>query len=197
MGFSQKDKKSDDALSLGLNFGKSAQDRFPFNNSNYLYKSTYLKAQINYRFSKKRKFSYEFNIEPSIYFSEHQLLNEYFVTPDYGDDYLEQRERFTKRRSFEEYAINFGFIVRYELFNNFSAYLLGSVGPMIATESTERLRKGLAFSDIAGLGLSLKVNTISFTIRGVVRHSSNADLREPNVGHNGVGFESGILFHLN
>lgn len=82
---------------LGLNYGQSTQSKFPFNNSDYLHYNKYLKIQINYLLGKKKKFSFELNIEPGIYYSQHQLLNEHFIQPGRGIDYLEQRERFIKK----------------------------------------------------------------------------------------------------
>jgi len=189
-------KKRFKELRIGLNYGQASQARFPFNNDNYFYENTYLKGQINYLLREKNKFRLEVNIEPSIYFSEHQLLNPFFIQPSRGDDFLEQRERFTQRKRFNEYALNFGLITRYEFIKNLSGYLLFSVGPMIGTEDTERLRSGFAFSDIFGIGASYRQKKIVFDFRFTLRHSSNANLSRPNNGHNSVGFESGISFFL-
>ncbi|WP_242204290.1 acyloxyacyl hydrolase [Aestuariivivens insulae] len=146
--------------------------------------------------SNKRRFGYEINIEPSVYFSRHQLLNKYYIQPNTGSNYLELREQFTQKRSFEEYAINFGIILRYKLLTHFSTYLLGSVGPMIATQGTERLKKGFAFSDILGYGFSYQQKRLLFDLRLTIRHNSNFELASPNEGHNSIGIESGISFQI-
>jgi hypothetical protein len=182
-------------LVLGLNYGQASQDNFLSHNDNYLYENWFLKFQINYRFFQK-KLSYELLIEPSIYYSEHQLLNKFFIVPESGPDYRERQERFTQKRSFEEYALNLGIVVRYSVFENFSTYILGSVGPMIANADTERLKKGFAFSDILGFGLTYQHHRLFFDLRLTLRHNSNADLYKPNHGHNSVGLESGIAFQL-
>ena len=193
---SQDNKKRNTVLFLGLNYGQAKQDQFPFNNPNYLYNNKYFKFQINYLLSEKKKFNYELNIEPSVYFSEHQLINKYFIQPNRGDDYIEQREEFTKKRSFGEYAINFGIILRYKILNNFSTYVLGSVGPMVSLKNTERLKKGLAFSDIFGYGFSYKQKKLRFEVRLTVRHNSNFELFYPNNGHNSTGIEGGVSVQL-
>lgn len=193
--FSQDKENSNEALFLGLNYGQAAQNRFPFDNPNYLYTTEFVKVQINYRLAKK-KLTYELLIEPSLYFSNHQLLNKFFLKPGSQFDTEEQREKLTSFKSFQEYALNFGIVLRYDLTNSLSTYALGSVGPMISTTGTERLRKGFAFSDILGFGLSYKYNRLLFDVRLTFRHNSNANLYRPNNGHNSVGFESGISFRI-
>lgn len=194
--YAQKDD-GNKRLRLGLNYGQASQNRFPLDNPNYLYENQFFKIQIVYLLSKHKKFSYELNIEPSIYLSEHQLLNKFFIKPEDTPDYERQREIFTQKRAFNEYALNIGFIVRYHIVNDFSTYLLGSVGPMISGEDTERLKKGFAFSDILGLGFSYQANKVVFDLRLTLRHNSNANLYEPNHGHNSIGLETGISFLLN
>ena len=182
-------------LSLGMNYGLASQDNFLSNNLNYLYENRFLKIQINYRFHQK-KLQYELLIEPSIYFAEHQLLNKFFIVPESGPDFRARQERFTQRRSFEEYALNLGIVVRYPILQNLSTYILGSVGPMVSNDDTERLKKGFAFSDILGFGLTFQYNRLLFDVRLTLRHNSNADLYKPNHGHNSLGLESGIAFQL-
>lgn len=191
-----ENKKQINRIRLGLNYGQASQSNFPFNSPDYLYENKFLKIQINYFLKCRKKFSYEFNIEPSLYFSKHQLLNKYYIQPNWGSDYLEQREKYTQKREFKEYVINFGIITRYEIVNNISTYLLFSIGPMISEKDTERLNKGFMFSDIFGLGLSYKIKIVLIDVRLTLRHNSNANLYKPNHGHNSVGIESGILFQL-
>ena len=193
--YSQNDGPSK-RLRLGLNYGQASQNKFPLDNPNYAYSNQYLKFQINFSSVKDKKLSYEFNIEPSLYLSEHQLLNENFIQPDDNPDYLNQRALFTKERSFQEYVVNFGIILRYKITHEFSSYLLGSIGPMWATAETERLKKGFAFSDILGLGFSYQINKVVLDLRTTLRHNSNANLSKPNHGHNSVGIETGISFFL-
>ena len=192
---SQPTPKSNGTLFLGLNYGHASVNEFPFNNADYSYNNRYVKMQINYLLS-KRKLIYELHMEPGIYFSEHQLLNQYFIQPNRGIDYLDQRARFTRRRFFAEYVVNLGIILRCRLLKSFSTYILGSIGPMISTQDTERLSKGFAFSDVFGCGLTCRQQKWLFELRLSVRHNSNLGLLFPNIGHNSIGIESGIWLQI-
>lgn len=182
-------------ISLGLNYGGATQNSFPLNDPVYSYNNQYLKIQINYPLTNKENFNFELLVEPSVYFTNHQLLNEHFVTTT-TENFLELRERFTKPKSFEEYALNIGVLFRYNIIKNFSSYVLGSVGPMISNGDTERLKEGFAFSDIFGLGFSWKQKKMTFDLRFTLRHNSNLNFASPNKGHNSAGIESGISFQL-
>jgi len=187
----QKNKK----IKLGFNYGFGTQQSYPFNSKDYTYDVQFYKIQINYLISKKTKWSFEINVEPSIYFNEHQLLNKYYVQPN-EDDYLKKREEFTKLKPLNEYVLNLGFLTRYHAFNNFSTYILGSVGPMYSDTDTERMNAGFAFSDIIALGLSYQINTFFLDFRYSMRHVSNANLSEPNNGYNSMNFEFGLTYQL-
>lgn len=194
--YSQELIKAKKPFHVGFNYGQSSQSRFPFGNKNYTYNNQYLKVQLTTTLKEKRKFKINFLVEPSIYFSEHQLLNPTFVEEQRGEDFLEQRERFIQKKSFHEYVLNAGFQVRYSVFRNFSMYIIGSIGPMISTGDTERLKKGFAFSDIAGFGVSQELKRLLIDFRLSVRHNSNANLQMPNNGHNAVCIESGVSYRL-
>jgi len=169
---------------------------FPLNNSDYFYENKYFKAQFNVLLFEKRNFIFELHIEPSIYFSEHQLLNRFFVQPNRGADFLEQRDVFSEKRMFNEYVLNVGLLVRYNLMRKLNIYAIGSVGPMIGEQDTERLKGGFAFSDILGLGFFYKTKPMWFDVRTTLRHNSNANFSFPNNGHNSIGIEVGVSFPL-
>lgn len=192
----QKEKASNGKIWLGLNYGQASRNTFIYQSEDYTYHNQFLKFQANYLLHIKNRFSYELHLEPSLYFCEHQLLNEWFVQPKAGDDFLEQRDRFTQKREFNEYALNIGLILRYVLYNDFSMYVLGSIGPMLSSEDTERLKSGLAFSDIFGFGFSLVRENVRFDLRTTLRHNSNANISKPNNGHDSIGLETGISFRL-
>ena len=184
-------------LRIGLNYGKAKQSIYPFNNWNYIYENSYFKAQINYLWKQKNNFRFEVNIEPSIYFSKHQLLRWDYIFPDqYGPNFQELRDLYTQTRSFNEYAINFGLITRYELSSNLSSYIILSIGPAYGSKSTERLKKGFTFSDIAGLGIYYNYKKFILDMRLTIRHISNLNISFPNKGHNSVGLETGVSFIL-
>jgi hypothetical protein len=193
--YAQDSKPKIYPMSIGLNYGSASQDNFISNNYDYLYENRFFKLQISYPLYQK-KLQLELLIEPSVYYSKHQLLNSFFIVPESGPDFIERRELFTQKRSFEEYALNIGIVVRYPILDNLNTYILGSVGPMISNDDTERLKKGFAFSDILGFGINFIYERLIFDVRLTLRHNSNANLSQPNHGHNSVGIESGIAFKL-
>jgi hypothetical protein len=180
---------------LGFSYSIGKQQIFPYNSHDYVYNTKGYKALINHSLSTS-KLSIELQAEPSLYFAHHQLLEETFVQPDYGPDYLAKREIYTKMKTITESALNLGVVMRYNFSDKFSLYLLGSIGPMYSDTETERLAKGLAFSDIAGIGASLKINKFMFEVRTGVRHVSNADMKFPNSGHNSSTLDFSISYFL-
>jgi len=191
---SQKEHKE---LRLGFNYGQAKQETFPFDSPDYQYNSQFYKLQINFKLADKRKWRFELNLEPAYYLVTHKLLNKYYVRPDYGEDYLEKREEFTKEKNINEYVLNIGFLSRYKIYKGISSYLLGSIGPMYSDTDTERMNAGFAFSDIVALGLSYEMKRYLFDFRYSLRHVSNANIRKPNNGYNSAGFELGITYLIN
>lgn len=181
---------------IGASYGFGSQNVFPFDLESYSHDVQFYKAIVNYKFSEKKHWVFEINIEPSYNIAEHQLLNKYFIKPTDGDDYLEKRELFTQKRTIKEYVLNLGLIARYKVFNQGSVYALGSLGPMISDKDTERLAKGYAFSDIFGLGLSYKIDNIVLDARCSVRHTSNLEMKQPNNGHNTTNMEFSVMYQL-
>lgn len=185
-----------DAIKLGFAYGVGSQNKFPFNLEDYTHTVDFYKILINYSLKQKGRWSFELQIEPGINIAEHQLLNKWYVRESEWDNYLELRDLFTQKRTITEYVLNLGFLVRYTIYKDLSAYAIGSVGPMISDKPTERLAKGYAFSDVFGLGLSYSINKVQFNIRGSVRHTSNLKFKKPNSGHNTTNIEFGALFQL-
>lgn len=181
---------------IGLESGVGTQQFFPYNNSDYSHNVTGYKGLFNYSFKKSGKLSYELQLEPGIYKARHRLLNKYFVQPAFGANYLELREKFSQEKTISEYAFNIGILVRYNLKDQLSFFVLGSVGPMISDTDTERLARGFAFSDIFALGVSYKVGRIMFELRPGLRHVSNLNLKYPNSGHNSSNIDFGISVAL-
>lgn len=191
--YSQEKEKS---IKYGFVYGIGEQGIFPFSDTDYTYETTSYKMQLNYVFKEINKFSFELNVEPSVFISKHQLLNKHFITPEYGSDYLEERERQTTKKTMKEYSLGIGIISRYNFTENMSLYALGSVGPMIIDTRTERMAKGFAFSDIFSFGVSYKIESIILDMRYGVRHVSNLELKSPNSGYNSTNFEIGFLVDL-
>jgi hypothetical protein len=183
-------------IKLGITYGTGSQNKFPFNLKDYSHDVTFYKAQINYKLKQKNNWTYEFNLEPSYNVAEHQLLNKWFIKPSDAENYEALRVFHTQKRTIHEYVLNLGLIVRYSIYEGFSTYAIGSVGPMIADKATERLAKGYAFSDVFGLGLSYKFSKLQLDYRYSVRHTSNLEMKKPNNGHNTTNMEFSVLFSI-
>ena len=192
-GFSQEKSKK---FKYGFNYGIGEQGIFPFHSKDYTYENQFYKLQVNYLIKQKNKYSLELNIEPSIYIAKHQLLNEQFVRPEDGENYLELREQYTQLKTMKEYSLGIGIIYRYQLNHTLSTYVIGSIGPMITDTETERMAKGFAFSDVFSIGFSHMVSSIIFDIRYGIRHVSNLNFSSPNSGYNATNIEVGFLIEL-
>ncbi|MDO7171202.1 acyloxyacyl hydrolase [Mariniflexile sp. AS56] len=193
IGYSQTET---DRFKVGFSYGNGSQSKFPFNLKDYTHTVTFYKAQLNYLIGNKKQWAYEINIEPSYNIAEHQLLNEYFIKPEDGDDYQEKRNLYTQKRTINEYVLNLGFLVRYTVCTPVSIYAVGSVGPMISDKATERLAKGYAFSDIFGVGTSYAIGDVQLDFRYSLRHTSNLEFKTPNNGHNTTNMSFSVLYCL-
>lgn len=180
---------------LGLTYSRGSQQCFPYNDPDYNYCFNGYKLLFNYPL-KTGVFSYELQLEPGVYKASHQLLNEYYIQPEDGDDYLLQREIYTQEKTIMEYAFNVGIQIRYNLNSMFSIILLGSIGPMYSDTQTERLAEGFAFSDIVQIGAACRFNRFMVEIKPGLRHLSNLDIQQPNAGHNATTIDFGISIFL-
>lgn len=191
----QNDKKSVfSRVNYGFNYGFGHEENFLFDDPDYSYDVHFHKIQLYYPLKHEGRFRYELLVQPEINIAKHQLHNYFFVTPD-EPDYLAKRALFTQRRTFTEYVLNVGFLVRKPIYHKLDAYALLSVGPSIINKASERLAKGFAFSDNFALGLNYDItNHFTVDFRGVLRHVSNADLQLPNGGYNTLNFEIGVYF---
>ena len=186
-----KDTTSYSDTYIGINVGRATQSVAPFNNSNYNYQTTSIKCQLRHEMASSKSAILELLVEPGFYIVNHQLLNEDFIEPS-EPDFLEKRQRFTRKRTFYEYAIQLGMMVRFDMMDKLNPYILASIGPMISSAETERLKKGFAFSSIFGIGSFYRVESIYLSFGFLLRHNSNANLSQPNAGHNSVGIELGL-----
>lgn len=184
-------QKANHEKSVGFSYGFGNEIK----NTNYSYTNSYYKFQLGYVLKETKNFQYELLLQPEINFATHQLLNFYFVTPE-DSDYIEKRERFTKFKKLNEYAVGVGLRIRKSWSKSFGTYFLASVGPMIIDTETERLSKGFAFSDVLALGVTVKIDKIVLDIRPSLRHISNAGLQGSNAGFNTSNVEFGISFPL-
>ena len=101
-----------------------------------------------------------------------------------------------KLKSINEYVLNIGIVYRRILSKNSSVFAVLNTGPMYIDTDTERLKKGFAFSDVFAIGYNYKYKKISFDVKSMFRHASNANIQMPNFGLNSVGFEFGTYLEL-
>ncbi len=187
--FYAQDQKPEMALGFDYGFGSEIK------NTDYTYTNHYYKIQFYYTIKETKNFKFEIVLQPELNFATHQLLNFYFVTPD-EPNYLQKRETFTKLTNIKEYVLGVGFIVRKPISKMLSVYMIISSGPMITNSETERLSKGFAFSDVLSLGISLKMDKVTFDVRPNLRHISNAGIQKSNAGFNTKNIEFGFSFPL-
>ncbi|XCF05003.1 acyloxyacyl hydrolase [Tamlana crocina] len=194
--FSSTAQLKKENIKIGFASGTGSQNRYPFNLSDYSHEVIFYKAILNYTLKEKRKWAFEFQVEPSYNVAEHQMLNQWFVKPGDYENWEEKRDLFLQKRTVKEYVLNLGFVVRYKLIGDLSTFAIGGVGPMISDKATERLAKGYAFSDVFGLGLSYQINRWQVGFQYSVRHTSNLEMKYPNSGHNTTNTELSILYQL-
>ena len=188
---------SKEKLSVSLRYGMGSQQAFPFGSPNYEYQSRFYKLEMLVTLHSSRRWQMEFQLEPAFFQSQHRLMNPYYVQPKHGRDYLEQRVVLAEERTLQEYVFHFGITARYKFRDGFSSYVVGSVGPMYMNMATERMERGFAFSDVVGLGFTVKWDDFLLDFRGSLRHVSNFNLKNPNAGYNSTNFEVGFGYILN
>ena len=195
-GRAQQEENFRGPLSLGIAYGSGSQQTFPFNSANYNYEYKSFRILFNYRVLEFANWKLEITVEPGLYSAQHQLLNEYYVQPKHGSNYLELRESLVMEKTITEYALDLGILLRHQTFRNVSLFIQGSVGPMISNRYTERLAKGFAFSDIIALGCSTNLGSFQLSFRTGLRHVSNFNFQLPNAGYNAVLMEIGATYNL-
>lgn len=180
---------------IGFNYGIGKQNAFIFNDDDYNYETRFHKLQFYFSL-KSRKFNSELVLQPELNISKHQLLNKYYVAPN-TINYLELQQEFTKEKTINEYAFNIGYLLRKNLLEKWSIYVMASIGPIYLDTKTERLPKGFAFNESLALGVSYKVSKFLFIdIRPSIRHVSTAELRQPNGGYNTSNIDLGMFIKL-
>lgn len=124
------------------------------------------------------------------------MLNYWYIshTVENGD---ELRAKFMKKKTINEYVLNLGLLYR-KFFNpNSSVFATINTGPMYIDTETERLKRGFAFSDVFSVGYNYRAKKISFEVKCMYRHVSNANLQKPNFGLNSYGIEFGSYYEFN
>ncbi len=130
-------------------------------------------------------------------FLRHQLLNEWYVTPD-QENYQDKIVEFTKPKSMHLYGIEFGFSGITKIIQNI--YFQGSLslGFSVIDTRTERLAQGFTFIENLSFGFLYKTTPKHhFYIGTNFGHVSNLDFQKPNDGYNILGLEIGYQYVIN
>ena len=165
-----------------ITFGK--QSIFPFNSGSYTYH--YKGFGLNFYKSIRKKGQWEMGIrfQPIFYQAKHQLINRWYMLDERDQNYAAKIPIYLQEKIIKEYALNIAFLPKYHLRSKLAIFGIINVGPMYSDTETERLAKGIAFSDILGLGLEYTIQDFQIMLYTGIRHVSNANLRFPNNGHN-------------
>lgn len=156
----------------------------PFGNTTYRHTALAYRLLFNTPLGSAGALGYELQLEPSFYVAQHRLLNPLYVPTLGNPGYEAQRSRYARGETTREYALNVGLVGRYRATERLSFFVLVSTGPEYSDTATERLAKGLAFSDVVGLGAGYRFATVLLEMRVGLRHASNAHLKYPNGGNN-------------
>ena len=179
---------------LGFNFGYASVDNFIFKDDDYYYEVYLHKIQILYRI-KSGKIDYDFIFQPEINRAHHKLYNPWFA----GDPkvYSEYREHLMRFKIINEYIMNCGVTLRTSISEKLNIYGLASLGPGYFDEDSERMAKGIGFSDNLALGLNYNfLRELVLDLRLGFRHVSNAEIKQPNEGYDALELNLGLAYRL-
>lgn len=182
---------------IGFQFGKSQEDNFLFNDSDYSFEGFSSKVQLFYPIKKLGKWDFNLIIQPQIHIYKHQLLNPSFVKPEDYANYLELRERFTKKKTLSVYAIELGFQLRRAFLKNINFEFTAALGAGYIDVFTERVANGFTFIENLSFGLSHTFKKSELYIGTNFEHISNLDINLPNSGYDLLGWEVSYRFFLN
>jgi hypothetical protein len=181
----------------GIHIGYASQQAFPFDNEDYTLTQYHILGHLRLQQFQLGSFKVDILSELGYYFSKHQLLNKWFTTTSFFDDFpADFQEYAMTEKNIHQLAAHLGMTFNWFLNPKIAVFGYGSIGPMWTSKLTERLAAGFAFSDNVGLGFKIQYNEqlwISSTL--VLRHESNADLKFPNSGHNTIGLRLGLVFN--
>ncbi len=181
----------------GVQIGNSTQQIYLLKDKDYKLIQHHVIGHISLNQFQLEDFKLDILSELVYYFSKHQLLNKWFTTTTYFDDFPEDfQQKMLAKKTIHQLAAHLGITFNWHFNARVAVFVYGSIDTMWTSQQTERLTAGLVFSDNIGFGLKLKYNEhfwISSTL--VLRHESNADLKFPNTGNNTFGVRLGLLFN--
>ncbi len=182
----------------GIQVGYGTQQAAPFNSTEYYYEQRSILGSIHLKELMHNKINLDIWLQSGYFNATHQLLNKWFTTTHFFDDFPEDfQQKMLQQKTLHQVVAQLAIELTHYIFPNIQLYGYAAIGPMWVGQQTERLAKGLAFSDNLGLGMKFKIDhDIWLNSTLVLRHESNANLKFPNSGHNTIGLRLGLLFNL-
>ena len=180
---------------IGFNYGFGSVDNPIFSDGDYFYEFQLRKFQIYYKIKEGNIFDYEFIFQPEVNTVKHQLTSDRYIVSRHHP-LIERVEEMQSFKTFNEYIMNFGVIIRKNIGLKSSLYLLASIGPGYFERTTERMEEGIGFSDNLALGFSYDLKRFFIDTRLGYRHVSNGDINEVNDGYDAMVIDLGIGFYL-
>tara|TARA_R110002072_G_scaffold291801_1_gene460096 strand:- start:832 stop:1467 length:636 start_codon:yes stop_codon:yes gene_type:complete len=180
---------------IGILYNSAKQNNALFFDKDYNYKTDVLKFQFFYNLKDWEQWDFNLILQPQVQIANHQLLNEFFITPD-EPDYLFLREKFTQKKTISIYAFELGFQLRRTLFKNISFEATLGLGAAYIDVETERLAQGFTFIENFSLGLVSSFDNAELYLGTNLGHVSNFNIQMPNSGYNLLGFEIGYRIYL-
>ncbi len=191
-----QENKETGLYKLGVHYGFGSVNNIIFKDDDYFYEVLFHKIQIHYLL-KSGKFDFELLLQPEINRAKHELRNRDFIRPGTKPLTGEEKSRMDVH-TFPEYVINVGILIRKSLLPSLSGYFLASIGPGYFPHGTERMARGVGFSDNLALGLTWQFSRrINLESRFGFRHVSNAKIAYPNEGYDTVNLDVGLSYNLN
>lgn len=176
---------------VGVLYNSAKENNLLFTDKDYDYKTNAFKVQLFYNLKKWGKWNFNLVVQPQFQIAKHQLLNEFFVTPDEPNFEL-LREKFTQEKTLSLYAFELGFQLRRPIISNrifFEANF--GLGAGYIDVETERLAQGFTFIENISLGFAYSIKNSEIYLGANLGHVSNFDIQLPNSGYNMFGFEIG------
>jgi hypothetical protein len=181
---------------IGFLYNFGSGENFIFDDLDYKYSTNTYKVQAFYKLGNWKNFEIELIVQPQVQFLKHQLINEQFITPAQAN-YLEKRTEFTKAKTMNLYALEFGFAAKKRLSEKLDLQGTASLGFSFIDTRTERLAKGFTFIENFSLGFSYQTFKNHYIYIGSnFGHVSNLNFQKPNDGYNILGLEIGYSYLL-
>ncbi|WBL20830.1 acyloxyacyl hydrolase [Zunongwangia sp. HRR-M8] len=180
---------------LGFNYGFGSVDNPIFTDDDYLYDFQLRKIEIYYKIKEGIFYDLEFIFQPEYNTVKHQLTSDRYIV-GVNHPLIDRVEEMKTLKKFHEYIMNFGMIARKKIGHSSSLYFLASIGPGYFEKTSERMEKGIGFSDNLAIGFSYDINRFFLDSRIGYRHVSNANINQVNDGYDSLIIDIGIGFYL-